>query len=275
MKNSKIGWTHHSFNPWWGCARVSPGCEHCYAEEFSNRLGKRLWGSAAPRQMASEKMWGDPVRWNAAAERAGERQRVFCASMGDVFELRWDLEDAQERLFKTIEATPWLDWLLLTKRPENIREVMRVAACKQLPGNVWLGVTVENQAMAEKRIPLLLDIPVPSGVHFLSVEPMLGRMDLRHDVWYQFSQFWGENMKRRWLIVGGESGRDGVRREMDLLGAETLVRAARGEGHAVYVKQDSGRVPGRQGRIPCWMWNLKQFPVPVPMGHQETEGARV
>src|SRR5689334_16021242 len=126
---TKIGWTHHTFNAWWGCHKVSPACKHCYAESFSKRTGHAVWGANAPRRFFGDAHWREPLKWNAAAEKAGERRRVFCGSMMDVFE--WHDEPTNEqmnaaraRLWELIESTPWLDWLLLTKRPENASSVL-------------------------------------------------------------------------------------------------------------------------------------------------------
>src|SRR6266568_918004 len=112
--NSSIEWTDHTFNPWWGCVKVSPGCEHCYAELLSNRYGHRVWGPAktTARRMFGDAHWLEPLVWNDAAEREGKRKRVFCASMADVFEPHHGIVQARIRLFDLIAATPWLDWLL-------------------------------------------------------------------------------------------------------------------------------------------------------------------
>jgi len=199
MQNSKIEWCDHTFNPWHGCQRVSPGCEHCYAEVLNRRYGYDNWGPAktTPRRMMSESYWRQPVRWNAQAEQAGQRARVFCASMADVFEDHPDVVEARQRLFELIGQTPHLDWLLLTKRPENILPLTRraidpfygplgnecaepngldVAEFDQLFPNVWLGTSVEDQQRADERIPELLK--VPARVRFLSCEPLLGPLDL-------------------------------------------------------------------------------------------------
>lgn len=117
-RNSPIEWTHHTFNPWWGCAKVSPACAHCYAEKWARRVGLSLWGEEVPRRFFGDRHWREPIVWNAEAQRAGCKRRVFCASMADVFEPRKELEPWRLRLWSLIECTPWLDWLLLTKRPE-------------------------------------------------------------------------------------------------------------------------------------------------------------
>jgi protein gp37 len=183
---------------WRGCTKVSEGCKHCYAETLSRRNPKTLgvWGPKGSRVIASEKYWQQPLKWNKAAEAAGERHRVFCASLADVFEgdetmpeeSRKPVHEARARLFALIEETPHLDWLLLTKRPENIEWVLRVTYTPTLASlwhklehgylpNVWLGASVENQQTADERIPHLLK--VPAVVRFLSCEPLLGTVELR------------------------------------------------------------------------------------------------
>ena len=113
-KNSSIEWTDHTFNPWWGCAKVSPACKHCYAEIWAQRLALDLWGTRKARRFFSEKHWNEPYKWNADAVAKGERPRVFCASMADVFEDRRNLDPWRKKLWDLIEQTPQLDWLLLT-----------------------------------------------------------------------------------------------------------------------------------------------------------------
>jgi len=196
-KNSKIEWTEHTFNPWWGCVRVSPACKHCYAETFSHRLGLDLWGKAKPRRVPSDAYWRQPMAWDKAAGQAGRRARVFCASMADVFEDREDLNVPRARLWALIAETPNLDWLLLTKRPEQIG--LLVPWGKTWPSNVWLGTTAETQRWADERVPELLKHP--ARVRFVSCEPLLGPVDLSK---------WLRPTARRhaieWVITGGESG---------------------------------------------------------------------
>src|SRR4051812_10352226 len=115
-KNSHIEWTHHTFNPWWGCTKVSPACDNCYAELWAKRVGHQLWGRKASRRFFSDSHWREPVLWNEIACREKVRQRVFCASMADVFERRSEMNDHRHRLWDLILETQWLDWLLLTKR---------------------------------------------------------------------------------------------------------------------------------------------------------------
>lgn len=134
---TKIEWATHTFNPWWGCLKVSEACKNCYAEAWAKRVGQAVWGAHAPRRTFGEKHWRDPLSWNRRLNGTGRRERVFCASMADVFEDRRDLDEHRERLWTLIEATSNLDWLLLTKRPQV---VSRLAPWGQdWPANVWLG----------------------------------------------------------------------------------------------------------------------------------------
>jgi protein gp37 len=195
-QNSSIEWTDHTFNPWWGCSKVSPACDNCYAELWAKRMGHQVWGSAAGRRFFSDAHWHEPLTWNEDARIARLRKRVFCASMADVFERRSELHAQRERLWKLIEATPWLDWLLLTKRPQNIQPM--VPWSLKWPANVWLGTTIETQMYAEKRLPFLLKNG--SVVRFLSCEPLLGPLDLTH--WFRKNGLHSID----WVIAGGESG---------------------------------------------------------------------
>jgi protein gp37 len=206
-KNSSIEWTHHTFNPWWGCSKVSEACRNCYAEAWSKRTGSNLWGQSAERRFFSDRHWNEPMQWHQEAERLRMRKRVFCASMADILEDREDLIPWRNRLWELIHDTPWLDWLLLTKRPQNLGKMNPWGSA--WPRNLWLGTTVENQRIAEERIPILLRYPVT--VRFVSCEPLLASINLIQ---------WLKNCKDKdlhvssedknnridWVIVGGESG---------------------------------------------------------------------
>ena len=235
-KNTKIEWADHTFNPWIGCTRVSPACDHCYAENLmDSRMHVVQWGAGQPRKRTSARNWNDPLRWNAEAQRLGIRYRVFCASLADVFDnevpehWRWDL-------FRVIRATPHLDWLLLTKRIGNARamlnsaasaadgEFVGAAAWDQSPwSNVWLGATICNQNEADRDIPKLL--ATPAARRFVSMEPLLGLVDLEQacDIAEQAvcAGTWDTMQEPQrcaaalrhgsvrlldWVIVGGESG---------------------------------------------------------------------
>jgi len=209
-EGSKIEWTEHTFNPWWGCAKVSPGCKNCYAEGMSNRHTKRLfghesvWGIHNPRGFFNAKHWQKPYEWNRKAEKAGRRDRVFCASMADVFEKHPDgetnvmMEAARFHLFQAIEATPNLIWLLLTKRPENIISMVPAEWNKfNYPKNICLMTSAEDQKRANERIRCLVNVPAVVH-HGLSLEPLLGPINLKESI---------DGLGLiDWVIVGGESG---------------------------------------------------------------------
>lgn len=228
-ENSKISWCHHTLNPWIGCQKVSPGCTHCYAEALDKRTGGAHWGVGSERRRTSEANWRTPLRWDRLAKLAGTRHRVFCASMADWLDgippspddhwlmphrpgdipARW-LAD----LLALIEATPNLDWLLLTKRPEAWHDRLCAAwnidsekfpsgnlAYRWLhgeaPANVWVGTTVEDQARAAERVPALMRIP--ARVRFLSCEPLLEVVDLGpwlgdYDCHACHRRFWGDGV---------------------------------------------------------------------------------
>jgi protein gp37 len=256
VENSGIAWTDDTFNPWWGCVKVSPACANCYAAAFSKRTGNQVWGPNARRRFFGAKHWAEPLKWNAAAEKAGIRRRVFCASMADVLEqLADDHPDREQmraertRLLRLIDQTPWLVWLLLTKRPQNAPAFGYFI--DGWPKNVWFGTTVEDQQNAEERIPKLLEHS--AAVRFLSVEPMLGPVNL--DAW--------NSRQLHWVIIGSES--IGARNGRLSLGgaystpaewnemAADLVCACRDAGIPVFVKQ----IPGADGRV---LHEIDQFP---------------
>lgn len=215
-ENSKIEWTDHTFNPWEGCQKVGPGCDHCYAETRNARFagGQAVnWGSGAPRRRTSSTTWAMPRRWNAQADafmvQHGRRQRVFCASLADVFDNAVPRE-WRDDLATLILDTPNLDWLLLTKRISNAGAMLGEMFLDGSADNIWIGATITNQAEADRDIPKLLD--VPARVRFLSMEPLLGPVDLnytRHRIQARRSQparaINGETWID-WVIVGGESG---------------------------------------------------------------------
>lgn len=159
-------------------------------------MGHRVWGPDAPRRFFSKAHWQEPLRWNEDAKAAGRRERVFCASMADVFERRADLNQERLRLWELIENTQSLDWLLLTKRPQNVQRI--VPWGENWPMNVWVGTSVENQNIAEKRLPFLLKLP--AAVRFLSCEPLLGPLNFER--WFRRRSFFPID----WIILGGESG---------------------------------------------------------------------
>lgn len=295
-KETGIPWCHHTFNSWRGCAKVSCGCAHCYAEAWSKRnpatLGK--WGPNGTRVVAAESGWRAIHRWNLEARMAGERRRVFCCSLADVFE-RWDgpmvnakgeplyrvdlsrwrgcggglawepnplikigldrrpltMDDVRARLFVQIEALTDLDFLLVTKRPENILSMVPDVWMAGFPRNVWILVSVENQATANERIPLLRR--VPAVVRGLSMEPLLESVDLtriRHRLGDEsFEEFNAlhhrdglnkgrESFGVNWVIIGGESDQDGAKgRPFDVQWARQLMGQRRDAKVPVFIKQ--------------------------------------
>lgn len=261
-KETGIAWTDHTFNIAWGCHKVSPGCDHCYAETFSKRTGHAIWGPPkdTERRTFGEKHWAGPLKWNAAAERDGVRRRVFSNSMADLFEAHPTIDAEREKLWPLIHATPWLDWLLLTKRIERARKHLPADWGKGYP-NVWLGTSIESGAYLGRLWHLLA---IPAKVRFLSLEPLLEHFTLGLDLLMQDPEY-GEARAEGagrvawpdWVIVGGESGPN--HREMPMDGLMSLVNESRLGGAAVFVKQDSGPKPGRQGRIPDDYW-IQEFP---------------
>lgn len=263
-ENTAISWTHHTFNPWHGCFKVSPGCKFCYAQLLARRWGYDIWGppETTGRRLfpAGSKHWLEPLAWNEKARRAGERRRVFCASMADVFEDHPALPPERARLWSLIEVTPWLDWLLLTKRPENIRMMVPAAWLDQPRANVWFGTSVEDQARADERIPMLLQ--VPAVVRFLSAEPLLGQVDLSRWLtkmvptsaltWFMGSgptHLPAPNRRSglHWVIAGGESGPQ--HRPLDLDYARLLRDQCVAAGVAFHFKQIGGRHHAAGGRL--------------------------
>lgn len=198
---SKIEWCTHTFNPWIGCTKVSAACDHCYAEAWDARGLQKLpsrWGPHAARTRT--KTWGNPIKWNRAATGAAERPRVFVASLADIFDKHKSiLPQWRKDLWNLIKQCPHLDFLLLTKRPQNIARYLPADWGRGYP-NVWLGATVENQDEFNRRVPHLLN--VPCAIRFLSMEPLLGPVDMRawkhngHDAIFGLD----------WAITGGESG---------------------------------------------------------------------
>lgn len=233
-KNTKIEWANHTFNPWVGCTKVSAACDHCYAEGWAKRSGMVKWGVDAQRHRTSLANWRQPIKWNAEAGRLGVRYRVFCASLADVFDNAVPSEWRTD-LFTLIRQTPNLDWLLLTKRIGNAKDMLVEAGDAALVAtfgaaistsfafsfpNVWLGATICNQEEADRDVLKLLDIPVAK--RFLSIEPLLGPINLTQvesgarvlDVLQGggFHETHFEPLPHDhhpcvdWVIVGGESG---------------------------------------------------------------------
>jgi len=254
MEKTNIEWCDSTFNPWIGCTKVGPGCDNCYAEAMMDgRLKQVNWGSGQSRRKTSSNNWKLPKQWNKKKflecqgcgwrgdkpdtgrqgglthgiescplcdgfELVPARRRVFCASLADVFDNEAPIEWRAD-LFALISNTPSLDWLLLTKRIGNVRNMVPLPWLTKWPPNVWMGATVVNQDEAQRDIPKLLN--VPAKIRFLSIEPILGEIDLTKIErtqspgyfgdclqWYHrpFSDRYNKWQGIDWVIVGGESG---------------------------------------------------------------------
>jgi protein gp37 len=258
--NTKIEWADHTFNPWEGCQKVGPGCDHCYAETRNARFagGQAInWGAGAPRRRTSEDNWHQPIKWNTKAARLGIRYRVFCASLADVFDNAVN-PSWRADLFDLIEKTPNLDWLLLTKRIGNVPSMMidvarhlfwmdHLDSVRVLP-NVWLGATIVNQEEADRDIPKLLQ--VPAAKRFLSMEPLLGPVDL--SPWLAIAgsppqrMRYMHNKPLHWVIVGGESGPGA--RPMHPDWARSLRDQCQAAGVPFLFKQWGEWLPAKDGR---------------------------
>jgi protein gp37 len=211
-ETTTITWTHHTFNPWVGCTKISSGCQHCYAEVLMDkRYHRAQWGPQGTRIRTSEANWQEPLKWNRKAAKDGVRRKVFCASLADVFEGKAETLPWLWALGQLIEQCRNLDWLLLTKRPENVVSLIEEYLAGRIADlwladnpHVWIGTTVENQEMADKRIPILLTIP--ARIRFLSCEPLLGHVDIYKQTGYTaLVNRFGYN-PISWVIAGGESG---------------------------------------------------------------------
>ncbi|HKT63467.1 MAG TPA: phage Gp37/Gp68 family protein [Burkholderia sp.] len=266
-ENSKIEWTDSTFNPWEGCQKVGPGCDHCYAESRNARFGGGTavnWGPGAPRRRTSAANWRKPLQWNRDGTFYaihGRRRRVFCASLADVFDNEVDLLWRRD-LFKLIVDTPNLDWLLLTKRIGNVPTMLRHIGVERLPDNVWLGATIVNQEEADRDIPKLL--AVPARVRFLSMEPLLGPVDLERPMpgpdldqgsGAKICQPWMIQSGIDWVIVGGESGAGArtmhadwarsLRDQCAAAGVPFLFKQW-GEWAPNWFNDDAGKIPGSE-----------------------------
>jgi protein gp37 len=302
-----IQWTTHTFNPWIGCTRVSRACDECYADRGSRRLGAqhglKLWDEGSSRFFTGASYWKQPATWNRKAARAGVRARVFCASYADVFEDRPELLVPRARLFGVVADTPWLDWLFLTKRPQNADFMWRVAQIGERPGlalveespwlpNIWLGTTVEGEDERKQRVWELAK--VPAVVRFVSCEPLLELPYFGRDLmicenwktedslqgppwcppWPKFK--WkaqalvGAGYRRPfdWMIIGGESGPKA--RPFDPDWARNLVAQCRAAGVAPFVKQMGENPVGLKlrdrhgGEWDEWPEDLRIREYPVP-----------
>lgn len=204
-ENSGIEWTDHTFNPWIGCTKVGPGCDHCYAEQLMDKRHHRVeWGGE--RSLTGDATWAAPLRYERQAltffAKHGRRQRIFCSSLADVFDNhRSILPEWRARLAQLILATPSLDWLLLTKRIGNALDFLIEMFPNGVPAHIRIGATIVNQQEWDRDRRKIAQVRVACVQRpFLSMEPLLGPVDLTTDPAYH--RYVG------WVIVGGESGPD-------------------------------------------------------------------
>jgi protein gp37 len=269
--NTAIQWTDASWNPVVGCKRVSAGCDHCYAFQLHDQrhiAWKRGRFPGAPKQyhvpfsqvqLLPERL-SDPLHWR-------KPRRVFVNSMSDLFH-----EDVPDEFILDVWATMRIakqhTFQILTKRPERMRDWVRKWASTPTYDNIWLGVSVENQAAADERIPLLLE--TPAAVRFLSCEPLLGPLDL--NPWLTFQgeydkaewhlAHYGASQPLRWVIIGGESGPHA--RLMHPEWACSLVAQCRAAGVAPFVKQLGSQLAYRFSLKDRHGGNMEEWPPDYP-----------
>lgn len=291
-ENSKIEWCDHTFNPWEGCTKVSPGCANCYAEARNSRFGGGCapnWGPGKPRRRTSEANWKKPLRWDREAanndmsrELAGDnphRPRVFSASLADWLDIEVPLEWRVDFL-ELVRTTPNLDWLLLTKRPElwlpliegSIRWIEAlpdwsdVGPHKYAALRDWLGDWVLfRRAPANVWIGTTVEdqtradqripelLKIPARVRFLSCEPLLGPVNVANWGWRNTRD---SDARIHWVICGGESGPNA--RPMHPDWARSLRDQCAAAGVPYFFKQFGEWAPGecltKRGTINCAWW---------------------
>ena len=241
-EKTRIAWTDHTFNSWWGCTKVGPGCDNCYAEAQAARYGHNIWGFGVPRRYFGNKHWDEPLKWNEQSRKAGKQTKVFCASMADVFDNEID-QLHRERLWGLIAGTPFLTWQILTKRIGNVMSMIHRAWQDRLPENVWIIATVCNQEEADRDIPKL--VKIPARVRGLSIEPMLGRIDLWNHIWPND----GITFPVHWIIFGGESKQRGQVRECNIDWIRQGLYQCQTAGVKAFVKQ----LGSKPFEMPSWL----------------------
>ncbi len=244
-KQTTINWTTHTFNPWEGCTKVSPGCDHCYAEYWStHRFHHDVWGKGKPRRVTSDANWAHPLMWDRSAAKSERIDKVFCGSLCDVMDDEAP-SGVRERLWRLIDQTPHLIWQLLTKRPHRYQ--------RHLPAtfqhdNVWLGVSAENQRFYDIRWPILRGACDRFGcISFISYEPALGPLSML-----------GCRSFPNWIICGGESGPH--YRPMDEKWAKTLRDECRQHDVAFHMKQLSAQTPAKGAALIPAELLIREFP---------------
>lgn len=268
-KDTGIEWAHDSWAPWFGCSKISRGCQNCYADTLvSKRFKLAEWGPLGVRKRSAPSTWRLPVTWHRQALAQGQRRRLFCGHLCDVFENKRkaqpgeNLPQWRRELVALIDQCHALDWLILTKRPHNVMAMLAEATegdpaawLKARPW-VWLGTSIEDQATAAQRLPALAAIP--AHVRFVSAEPLLEPINLL--TWLGHVD---------WVIVGGESGTNA--RPCHVEWIRNVAQQCRARGVPVFVKQLGDRamangVPYRAGpkgkALHLWPPDLRVQQVP-------------
>ncbi len=207
---SGISWTNVTWNPWRGCTKVSKACKNCYI--FRCYANKNIDAKIVAKQ---ESQMNKPLGMSIG-------QKIFTCSMSDFFHK--DADKWRDEAWEVIRKTPHHTYLILTKRPERIKDHLPTDWCKEKYGHVWLGVTVEDQKSVE-RIHILGDIPC--SIRWVSFEPLIEAVYLTED----------ELKKIQWGIIGGESGKKAVVRKSELCWFDSLIFQLKGYGIPVFFKQ--------------------------------------
>ncbi len=233
--------TEHTWNPWRGCTKVSPGCAHCYMFRDQRRYGRD------PGRVVRTTTWREPLRWQKKAAAAGRTDLVFTCSWSDWFHA--DADAWRPEAWQLVRSCPNLTFQILTKRPERIKD--------HLPpdwgdgyANVWLGVSVEGNDYCWRADVLR---GLPARTRWVCAEPLLGPLpDLNLD-------------GIAWLVVGGETGPDW--RPLDRAWVRELRDRCRSAGVAFYFKQGNGPYPGRDARLDGRLYQemppVRRAPLPL------------
>lgn len=224
-----ISWTDATHNFWYGCKKVSQGCRACYAEREMKRYGRDFHAVTRAKGFAKPLQWREP-------------RRVFTCSWSDFF-----IEEAdpwRDEAWAIIKKTPHLTYQICTKRPGRIREHLPADWGEGYP-NVWMGITTETQEMFDERWAILRQIP--ASIQWLSIEPMLGAIDLDMIVKFIGGSIGIKDSKPNWVIVGGESGANF--RPMNLNWARSIREQCRLADVPFFYKQNSDTRPGQDALL--------------------------
>lgn len=239
---SAIKWTDSTHSPWWGCTKVGPACDSCYAEALDKRTGGSHWGAGSPRRRVSEKTRNDPLRWNKKApgfqEAHGRRQRVFTGSMCDVFDNEVPSEWRADH-FEVMSNTPLLEWQICTKRVSNLRKMIPFAWEEAWPRNIGVLVTIVTQAEADRDLPRLLEAKRVFGIPWVGVsyEPAQERVNFLPFMILDARTINRYGAALDWIIFGGKSGPQWNDRPFDVAWGRDVRDACSAGECAFFMKQ--------------------------------------